>query len=278
MPQFIPTVYASQLLTELRRNTVASQITNSNYTGEISERGDTVKVHAVGDLSVNDHTKGSKVTWQNPSGSDKTLVIDQQKDVSFLISDIDQFQSAIDVRAAYRRKQAQAFAENLDDHVLGMHSDAPAANVIDTTASTASGFIKQVRNAKVALSDQNVPRMGRYMVLSPFYASLVAEYYAEQMTNEDAARSGYVGRLEGFDCFESTAVPEVDTGTDGTADKQKLIFGQSEAITLASQIVNAELVESHPDYHAGGWKGLLVYGAKTFVPEALGVLNADVPA
>lgn len=273
MSLFIPTHYAAQILTELRAKLVGMALTNQNYTGEITRNGDTVKVYAVGDLAVNDHVRGQKINYQSPSGSEVTMVIDQEKDCSFLIDDVDAFQSAVNVRNAYAAKAIRAQLEVTDTFILNKVADADPNNVITTTASTASGFMTVVRNAKVALSEMNVPKEGRYLVLTPHYANLVSEYMSDKLLEGQTARSGWVGRVEGFDVYESNRLPE-----DAVAGKVKLMFGHPEAITFANQIVGAEWIPSHPDYHGGAFKSLHVYGGKVFVPAALGRIEADIPA
>lgn len=275
MPQtalFIPKVYSAQTLQKLDASLVAGAITNRNYLGEITRKGDQVEVYAVGDLTVNDHVRNQPISFQNPGGGTVMMDIDQEKDCSFLVDNVDAFQSNINVQTAYQGRQVRAMAEDVDTHVLGKYGDAHADNVIATTAATASGFIKVVRDAKVALSEKNVPRdQERFLAIPPFYASLLSEYFSETQQNEMAAVQGYIGRLEGFNVLESNRLVE-NTG------KVKCMFGHTAAITLARQIINTEWWASHPSYHGGAMKGLMVYGSKTFLPEALGLIDADIPA
>ena len=265
---FIPEVYEGELLTELNSSLFASNITNSNYTGEISQRGDTVHVYALDDLAANDKNADDSVQWQTPSGTDQTLTVDQEKDISVFLPRVQTFQSDIGMQEAYRTKQVQAADEDIEDFVLNKVTDG--ASTIDATGvSSASNFIQEVRKAKVALSNNDVPRSDRYMVLPPKYVSMISEYMTEQLDDKQIAENGFIGRAEGFAVYESTRLPVYGTNDANS----RAMFGHVAAITLARQIVDMRFYEDLPEYHGGGLKGLVVYGAKTFLPAALGELD-----
>lgn len=267
---FIPEVYEGELLTELNANLFASQITNSNYTGEISQRGDTVHVYALDDLVANDKNADDSVQWQSPSGTDQQLVVDQAKDISIRLPRVQTFQADVNMQGAYRMKQVQAADEDIEDYVLSQVTEG-ASTVDATGVSSASQFVQKVREAKVALSDKDVPRADRFIVLQPAQVSMLSEYMTETLEDRDSAANGFVGRAEGFDIYESTRLP-----TFGTDDANaRAMFGHTAAITLARQIVDFRFYEDLPNYHGGGLKGLIVYGAKVFLPNALGELQVD---
>ena len=266
---FESTVYSGQFLLNLDQRTIANAITNSDYT-VVGAR--TVEVWAANNLVANDLAVDNSVTVQNPSGPSTPMAMDQEKDLSVLIPTVDEFQSSVDMQSKFRERQVQAGAEDVDDYVFGLYGSA--TTTLPTTASTATGFDDVVRDAKVALSDLNVPRSSRYMVLSPTYADLVAEAAGDRMrVNTEIETEGYVGRYQGFDIYESTGLFDNST-------KQQQIFGHTAATTLARQIESASVVPSAQNaaYHGDLLKMLMVYGAKVFLPDAFGTISADVPA
>lgn len=266
---FESTIYSGRFITNLDRRTVGMQITNQNYS-VVGAR--TVQVWAADDLSAPDKNADNSVNIQNPSGAATPMALDQEKDLSVLVPSVDEFQSSVNMQTKFRERQVQASEESIDDFVLAKHPDA--TTTLSTTATTASGFDSVIRDAKVALSDLNVPRSMRWMVLSPTYADLAAEAAGDRMRiNTEIETEGYVGRYQGFDIFESTGVAD-----DGT--KQQNMFGHTAAITLAKQIEDFFLIPSsqNSSHHGDLLKGLLVYGAQTFLPDALGVIDADLPA
>jgi hypothetical protein len=58
------------------------------------------------------------------------------------------------------------------------------------------------------------------------------------------------------------------------------MFGHREAVTLGVQMNDVALVANadQATFHGDVLKALAVYGSKTFLPNALGDLEADVPA
>lgn len=262
--------YASDFIMNLDRRTVSREVTNQNYTP--IENADAVKVYAADDLSAQDKNADNTVQIQNPSGGVTTMSLDQEKDLTVGIGSVEEFQSEVNIQQKMRDRQAAALEEDLDDFFLDKHT---AAGIdLSTTASGASNFGDKVREAKVALSDNDVPRSGRFMVVTPFYADLIAEDAGDRIQrNRDIEVDGYIGRYQGFDVFETTGVVEAGS-------KQHLLFGHRQAFTLAVQMNEVNLVPNSEQgsYHGDILKALSVYGGQTFLPNALGDLEADIPS
>jgi hypothetical protein len=268
-------VYAAQLITELDSNLVARQITNDNY---IEGQGRTVQVYSAGDISSSDKNADSTIDWKSTSSSQLALTMDQEKDVSVIVDVVEEFQSNPNVQNKYRERQRRAAEEDIDDFVLQEYQNA--GTTLETSAtSSAADFEKKVRQAKVALSDKNVPRANRFLVLTPHYADLLEEAATDRYEASDAgetARAGFIGRYQGFDIYESQRIPE--TGSSPT--KQHMLFGHTEAVTLAVEPEEFHLIPNSQmsTHHGAGLKGLVVFGAKTFLPDALGEISADKPS
>ncbi|MCS3707190.1 hypothetical protein GGP62_002177 [Salinibacter ruber] len=262
--------YAEQFVMNLDRRTVGREITNQNYTPIEGARA--VKVYSADDLSAQDKNADNSVQIQNPSGGVTTMTLDQEKDLTVGVGSVEEFQSNVDIQRKMRDRQAQAGEEDADDFILGKHTEAGID--LSTTATTADGFGDKVRDAKVALSDNDVPRSGRFMVVTPHYADLIAEDAGDRIErNRDIEVDGFIGRYQGFDIFESTGIVEASS-------KQHLLFGHRQAITFAVQMDDVALVPNseQASYHGDVLKALMVYGAQTFLPNALGDLEADIPA
>jgi len=266
--------YANEFLLDLDQRTVADAITNDNYT--VNENGESVTVYAADPLVANSKNADNSVNAQNPGGSSTVMAMDQEKDLTVVVGTVEEFQSSVDIQDKFQERQLEAADQDIDDFVMGFHTDADASNEISTTATSASGFDDKIREAKVNLSENDVPRSNRFMVLSPGYADIVAEAAGDRLENGPSnmvEREGYVGRYQGFDIFETSGVKS----TSGSPGKRHLMYGHTGAITMARQIQEATLVPSsaQASYHGDVLKFLLVYGAQTFLPNALGVINAD---
>jgi hypothetical protein len=273
MGTFSATRYSEQFILNLDRSTVAREITNQDYSPVEGARA--VELYSASDLSAPDKNADDSVNIQNPGGSSQTMTLDEEKDLTVGIPSVEEFQSQVDMQRTFRGRQAQAGEEALDDHVMGKHTEAGID--ISTTATTPDGFEDKVRDCKVALSDNDVPRAGRYMVLSPHYADLLSEAAGDRIqSNRDIEVDGFIGRFQGFDIFESTGVPE----TGSAPGKQHLTFGHRAAHTLAVQLDGVALVRNSEQgtFHGDILKSLMVYGSKVQLPAAYGDLEADQPS
>ena len=270
MPTFDAVRYSEEFLMNLDRRTVAREITNQNYSPITNARA--VKVFQANDLSAPDKNADNSVNIQNPGGGETTMTLDEERDLTVGIPSVEEFQSSVDMQSKFQERQTQAGEEDLDDFILGKHTEAGID--LSTTATTPDGFGDKVRDAKVALSENDVPRSQRFMVLTPHYADLVAEDAGDRIErNTEIEVDGYIGRYQGFDLFESTGIVEAGS-------KQHLLFGHRAAITLAVQLNNTALIgdSEQAQFHGDILKALMVYGGQTFLPSALGDLEADIPS
>ena len=64
LDNFIPTVWSARLLQRLKAAHVFANVVNTDYAGEISSYGDSVKINAIGDVTVGDYTKNSNIINQ----------------------------------------------------------------------------------------------------------------------------------------------------------------------------------------------------------------------
>jgi len=271
---FKPTIWSRELLFSLKKNLVARQIANTNYQGEITNEGDTVKIQTPDAINVGDYD-GSDITFQGLTSATQSLLIDRAKFFAFLVDDVDQAQSNVPLMQAYMEEASFALADELDTHMFSLYTDADASNVIAKEALTASNIYGKMVEAKELLSLNNVPQTGRWAVLSPAEVSLLeqsSEFTSASNLGDDVKQTGIVGRIAGFQVFESNNVAEANDGTD---DVRHLPFGHSIAWTLAEQIVSTEAGRREAGF-SDFVKGLHVYGTKVVRPKALGDIRAII--
>jgi hypothetical protein len=84
-------------------------------------------------------------------------------------------------------------------------------------------------------------------------------------------REGQVGRIAGFDVYESNTVPNPTSGNF------HVIAGHSMAVTFADQILKTEAIRLQNQF-GDGLRGLHVYGAKVVYPECLAQASVTVQA
>ena len=96
---FTPQIFSQKVLKFFRRASVAEDITNTDYTGEIENFGDTVNIIKEPTITVSQYTRGSVVNTQNLADDQITLTVDQANAFAFKIDDIEERQSHINFEA-----------------------------------------------------------------------------------------------------------------------------------------------------------------------------------
>jgi len=73
---FSSVIYSKKVQLAFRKSTVAGDITNSDYFGEIAAQGDTVKIIKEPEISVSAYARGTQITAQDLDDEDFSLVVD----------------------------------------------------------------------------------------------------------------------------------------------------------------------------------------------------------
>jgi len=277
---FIPEVMAKSVLLALRNNMVGSSFVNRKYEGEIQAVGDTVNIVSPGAITISDYDKNGTLAWQALTDSQKQLIIDISKSFSFVVDDIDKFQSQPDIQQIYGDEAAFALKEVSDTLIFGKYIDASASNIIDTIVLTKSNIYSQFVNMQKRLNKSKVPLEGRRAAVGPDeYALLLEapEFVHATADGDKVIASGKVGNIAGFEVFMTNNLTEEAAATvaTGTNTQRFLMFTHPNyGITMAEQILNVEKIRLESKFGTGV-RGLHVYGLKTVRPDALGVIRVD---
>lgn len=278
---FKPTIWSANILATLQKTLVfaSPMITNRNYEGQVANFGDRVKINQIGKLTVSDYNKDTDIIYQEMEDASQFLDIDKQKYFATNIDDVDAAQANVDLMSAYSVQAAYDISDSVDQGIAGFHPSAGITANLGTTASALTvtaadstggnvGILELLRRISVGLSKNNVPKVGRYVVLSPELVGLLCErnvVLANVRQAQEAADNGYIGNFYGFNIFESNNVANVGTVA---VPKQKILAGTNIAITMAQQISKLETLRRERSFK-DALRGLLVYGAKVVRPEAL---------
>lgn len=134
---FSPVIYSKKVQSAFRKTSIAEDITNSDYFGEIANFGDTVRIIKEPEITVKEYARGTQVTPQDLDDEDFTLVVDKANYFAFKIDDIEEahshvnFESMASDRAGYRLK------DQFDQEVLGYLSGFKQS-AINSVAGTAN--------------------------------------------------------------------------------------------------------------------------------------------
>lgn len=273
---FIPEIWAAELLVSLKKALIFGQptVTNRNYEGEVANQGDTVRITSISRPTIASYTRGSTViSPEQLTDAQRTLVIDQAKYFAFEVDDVDARQAAGNLLDAAAVEAAYALADVQDQFIAALYTGAQTANAITTTAITSGDLAYTgLRQLKVKLDEANVPSLGRWVVVPPWYEGLLLEndkfVKVAYAGTDTGLRNGFIGRALGFDVMASNNAPLV------TGDDYAVIAGYPGAITVAEQINKTEAYRPQ-DAFSDALKGLLLYGAKLVRPDGIATLVAS---
>ena len=293
---FLPSIYSRKVLNFFRKSSVVEAITNTDYAGEISAYGDSVKIIKEPVISVSDYTRNTDTTETRLTDQEINLVVDSAKAFKFIVDDIESNMSHVNFKEVATSSAAYALRDSYDaavianmfsgvstsspDHVLG--ADAAAAtqtmgqhqggsNSIDLTGSDGTGTDPLDVMAFMAklLDEQNVPEEGRWFVAPPAWYEQLSQSGSKLMSvdfnaGQGSIRNGLVssGKLRGFDMYKSNNIAAPSTAGG------KVLAGHISSTATAQTIISTETLRD-PTSFGDIVRGLHVYGSKVLRPEAL---------
>ena len=116
---FSPVIYSKQVQLAFRKGTVVGDVTNSDYFGEISNQGDTVRIIKQPEISVKEYARGTQVSAQDLDDEDFQLVVDKANYYAFKMDDIEEAHSHINFMELATSRAAYRLADQYDQEVLG---------------------------------------------------------------------------------------------------------------------------------------------------------------
>lgn len=276
-----PVVFSKKALKFFRTAAVAESITNTDYSGEIRDFGDTVNIIKEPLITVQSYTRGQELNVQDIDDAQLQLIIDQGYYFAFAVDDIEKQFSHIDWEALAQSSAGYALTNKFDQNVLSYI----LSNATSNTNLGASGSPKTVGfgaandytpldivNRMARLMDENdVPTDGRWLCASPaFYEQLAREdsKLVDVMVTGDPEsiirnrKYATSRQVHGFTCFKSNNQPTT-AGSDAT-----ILAGHQSAVATATAITKSEMTRREKTF-GDLFKGLLVFGRKVLRPEAL---------
>ena len=289
---FLPSIYSKKVLNFFRKSSVVEAITNTDYSGEISAYGDSVKIIKEPVISVSDYTRGSDTTATKLTDQELTMVVDSAKAFKFIVDDIETKMSHVNFKEVASSSAAYALKDSFDaavianmfsglsasspNHILGAdNATALGANVYDGTGSVDIGLTSETdplnlmaRMARL-LDEQNVPEEGRWFVAGPDFYEQLGQSSSKLLSvdfnaGQGSIRNGLVssGKLRGFDMYKSNNIAATSNATG------KVLAGHISSTATAQTIISTEVLRD-PSSFGDIVRGLHVYGSKVLRPEAI---------
>jgi len=268
---FSSVIYSKKVQLAFRKSTVAGDITNSDYFGEIANQGDTVRIIKEPEISVSAYLRGTTIAPQDLSDDDFSLVVDKANYFAFKVDDIEEAHSHVNFmdlatnRAAYRLADSIPVAARL-----------PGATALPTEYVSPTMLVARMGRL---LDQQSVDKAGRWVVIDPVMMEILMDEDSRFLNSDfgdaGALRNGLViNNWNGFRVYVSNNLPSVGTGpaTTGTANQNTnygaIVAGHDSAVATAEQINKTETYRD-PDSFADIVRGMHLYGRKILRPEAL---------
>lgn len=260
---FIPTVWAANLLASAKKAQVFANVVNRDFQGEISGPGSSVKINSIGSITVGDYDKSTPIDVEELSFTDLTLAVDQAKYFAFKIDDVDAAQAAGNAMPAAMDEAAYSLSDTADQYIASLTPNAGIkigdGTPIDVNSSSVEDFILSISEK---LDEANCPEVGRFLIVPPKLATKIRKAkIAAERTTDEALNNGVIGRYAGFDIRVSNNVP-VSTGVYDS------LAGTTASISYAEKLMNVEAFRPENSF-SDAVKGLHVYGAKVVRPDLM---------
>lgn len=294
-PQFsgnlISPIFSMDLLERFYTNTMYSDISTTEYTGELEKGGDQITFWREPEVIVRDSHKNKKIEHDTINAEPVTMVIDRAKEFSIKVSDIDekQIQAWPKWRESFLRNAGYQLAQAIDPELLTeMYTAAAAKNQGATAGAMSSSINLGTAGAPLVITSTNIievlslihqvldeakaPRDGRFITLPPAGITALrnSDLQAAYMTGlswSPLTNGRIPEQVMGFTIMQSL---NITSEVDATVSKLSyhLVAGVKMATAFAAQLEKTRVIEDKDEW-AKFYQGLTVYGFKVLYPEAL---------
>ena len=216
---FIPELWSRRIQYLTHNALVATQICSFEEQPDL-KYGDRIHRPYPNDLVVNDYTKYTDTTQQDLIGTDEYLDIDQSKEISFAIDEVDWIQMKYDLENSYVERAAYRLANDIDGKVLAEVSnanvtcDASDLGSSGDIALSTSNCLNAIMTAGAKLTANGCEMDKTWaLVVSPKTASVIAQTVAQDWFSlaDLALKNGYAGNFAGYKVYSSNNVSHART-------------------------------------------------------------------
>lgn len=240
--------------------------------GESGLKGyDTINRPYLSDLSVNTYTPGTGVTIQDIGSTNEQLSINQFKEVSFYVDNVEDLQSFYNFMDVQTDRATYQLANTIDAAIFAQYANttstdltnanlpggSAAAGAITGTTSNIqavfTGLRQLMRTANVAMTGDT------YIVLDPVEAELLERNFAASgfSTADSTLRNGFAGNAYGVQVY-------VSNNLTTASNVLHSIGGKKGGISLAVQMEPKVSIREVDNKLGVNVLCNTVYGIKTF--------------
>lgn len=224
-----PTVVARRALATLYNSTVFLPLVWRDYNEEFQAKvGEAVTIRKPATFTAAEFS--STISVQNATESSTTVTLDKYPDVSFQVTSREATLNVDDFSARLIQPAAEALAQYVDADIAESLVDAAegvgGGGTTTWSSSTPSTVFTGELGARAKLGRAKLPTTDRFAVFSPEGAGkcLAEALFVQANTSgsTDALREGSIGRLFGFDTYESQQLG--DSGSDDSSVADGVAF------------------------------------------------------
>jgi hypothetical protein len=213
-------VLAKQALMILENELVIPALVHRDYENQVGKEGKTIEIIKPPTFTANDFDPSVGITVQDPDEDSIEATLDQWKEVSFQLPDLERTVSSRDLLAEYMRPAILPLVEAIEQSVLkelafNITNNASILGAYNTNldANGCADAYTQLFAQKVPVRDQ----ASLHSILSgKAYNGLLKEekFTSSQYTGEGgtAIRSAFIGQKYGFNFFPSQLTPAPTAG------------------------------------------------------------------
>src|SRR6478752_5530 len=284
---FIPEIWSGKLIEKFYAATVLAAISNTDYEGEIKNKGDTVKIRTKPTVTIKDYRADGLLELERPKGSVLDLAIDKGKYFNTILDDVMEVQSDLNNMSMWADDASEQMKIVVDTEVLlgllgkaaatnrgatagkisadinlGVTATGPLAVVPDNPGAGEVSILDAILRLGQALDEQNIPEQGRWIIMPAWASTMIkmSELRQAYLSGDSVSmlRNGRLGMIDRFTLYVSNLLPQgVAAGL--AAGESAIYAGHSHGLTFASQINNVESMRSEQTFGTI-LRGLQVYG------------------
>ena len=274
---YTPDVWSARLLLKFYEGTCLADISNTDYEGEISDKGDRVIIRTSADIEIRDYEKGQSLRIQTPQSSLKELLIDKGKYFAYQLNDVDKKQSDLALLDQWATDRSNKMKISIERDVFAdVYADAHASNKGNTAGKISSGYdlgsvttplavtrenvLDVFVNVGGVLAEQDIPEEDRWIIIPVWMSVLIklSDLKDASMTGDGKSvlRTGRIGMIDGMTIYRSNLLANV-TAANKTCTH--IMAGHKSALSFATQLVKNETLRN-PDDFGDIHRGLQVFG------------------
>jgi hypothetical protein len=294
---FIPEIWSGKLIEKFYASTVLAAISNTDYEGEIKNKGDRVKIRTKPTISIHNYDADGLLGLDRPTAGTVELYIGNGKYFSLILDDVMEIQSDLNVLSMWSDDAAQQLKITVDQDVLGGIYGGMAAQNQGTTAGVITASLnlgiqgspltvvsKNPTGGQIELLDvlmrmgqvldeQNIPEVGRWVVLPAWAGRQIKQSELRQayLSGDSVSmlRNGRLGMIDRFTLYISNLLPNnTSQPANFNSGEWPIYAGHAHGLTFASQISKVETLRSELTF-GQILRGLQVYGYQIVDGKAL---------